>query len=195
MSASITLPPSGSIALCDDNLLLRPLQPDDAVALWHAAQDEAIALYTSIVWPFTLAAAHELIADAHGTWSAGTAARFAIIDTTVANSPLFAGTASLLHIYPERSDAEIGYWLSPVARGRGLARRAVALLTAWGFDVLGLQRLHLGVDPPNTPSHTVATANGYVACGEEMWRHPTDPTKDGIIVVYERLSELPSQVP
>jgi ribosomal-protein-alanine N-acetyltransferase len=171
------------------DLVLRPLRPDDAPALWVAGQDEDIGRYTSIVWPFTLAAAEQLIAAASADWIAGIAARFAIIHTPADQPALFAGTASLLHLFLDQSDAEVGYWLSPAARGRGLARRAVALLCAWAQGPLGLRRLHLLVDLDNTGSHAVALACGFRPTGHVPWSHPTDPSKDAICLAYERLAD------
>jgi RimJ/RimL family protein N-acetyltransferase len=174
--------------LRDGNLLLRPLVPDDAHELWIAGQSEDIGHYTSIEWPFTIEAARKLIADASIAWAEASAARFAVIDEGDIARPLFAGTASLLHIYPERLDAEIGYWTGREARGRGLARRSVGLLSQWAFDTLKLRRLHLGVDFDNEASHAVARVNGFSEAGEEMWHHPTDPSKDAVILMYERFA-------
>jgi ribosomal-protein-alanine N-acetyltransferase len=171
------------------DLLLRPLRSDDAPALWAAGQAEDIGRYTSVAWPFTLAAAEQLIATATADWAAGTAARFAIIYTPAEQPALFAGTASLLHIYPEQSDAEVGYWLGTAARGRGLARRAVALLCAWAQGALRLRRLHLLVDLDNAASHAVALACGFRPTGHVPWSHPTDASKDATCLAYERLPD------
>lgn len=171
------------------DLLLRPLGPDDAPALWAAGQAEDIGRYTSIAWPFTRAAAAELIAAANADWAAGRAARFAIVLAAPGAPDLFAGTASLLHFYPERGDAEVGYWLGEAARGRGLTRRAVALLCDWALGPLGLRRLHLLVDLDNAASHAVARACGFRPIGEQHWSHPTDPAKDAICLAYERLAD------
>ena len=44
------------------------------------------------------------------------------------------------------AEGEIGYLVAAEARGRGIAGRAVALLTRWGFDELGLERIELRID-------------------------------------------------
>lgn len=174
----------GQPVLRDGALLLRPLRDDDTPALWAAGQAEDIGRYTSIECPFTMEAAGRLIAAAAVDWWAGRAARFAIIADEGEPGEIFAGTASLLHIDAAGGAAEVGYWLGPAARGRGLARRAVALLSAWALGPLGLARLHLMVDLDNAPSHAVALAAGYRRAGEVYWRHPTDRAKDGPCLVY-----------
>lgn len=158
---------------------LRAFRPDDRDALHAAGQAEDIGRYTSIEWPFTREAADRLIADAIGGWRAGTAARFAIVPGDDAGAIL--GTASLLHIYPASSDAEIGYWLGTAGRGRGLAAAATAALADWALAGLGLARVHLLVDLDNEASRQVARRAGFTLAGEEMWRHPADPAKDGLV--------------
>lgn len=162
--------------------ILRPMRPADRHALHRAAQAEDIGRYTSIEWPFTPDAADRLILDAMAAWHAGTAARFAIADPGPGDEDDDAdilGTASLLHIFPERSDAEIGYWLGVAGRGRGLAQAATSALAAWAFGVVGLARVHLLVDLDNEASRAVARRAGFTLAGEEPWRHPSDPSKDG----------------
>ncbi|HEY8597956.1 MAG TPA: GNAT family N-acetyltransferase [Thermomicrobiales bacterium] len=175
-----------------DGFVLRPMALSDAPALRAAGQGDAIGRYTSLPWPFSLAAAEELIADAEVGWQAGTAARFAII-VERADEPALAGTASLLHLFPERADAEVGYWLAESARGRGLARRAVALLCDWALGPFGLRRLHLLVDLDNAGSHAVARSCGFLPIGEVPWQHPTDRSKDAICLAYERLGAVGSR--
>lgn len=175
-----------------DGFVLRPMLPSDAHALHAAGQGDDIGRYTSLPWPFTFAAAEALIADAEASWQTGTAARFAII-ADGAGAQKFVGTASLLHLFPAHADAEVGYWLAESARGRGLARRAVALLCDWALGSLGLRRLHLLVDLDNDGSHAVARSCGFVPIGEVLWQHPTDRSKDAICLAYERLGEVGSR--
>jgi len=165
----------------------------DAPALYAAGQGDDLGHYTSLPRPFTLGAAEELIAAAEAGWHAGTAARFAII-VEDSGEPELVGTASLLHLFPERADAEVGYWLAESARGRGLARRAVALLCAWALGPFGLRRLHLLVDLDNAGSHAVARSCGFLPLGEVPWQHPTDRSKDAVCLAYERLTSRQSAV-
>ena len=165
-------------------LRLRPLVAGDVGALWEAGQAEDLGRYTSIAWPFTRPAAELLIAEAESGWLAGTMARFALVALP---EDRLVGTVGLLHIYPEQRDAEVGYWLGMAGRGRGLARRAVALLCDWAFVRLGLGRLHLMVDLDNEASHAVALACGFAPVGEVFWEHPADPSKSAVCLRYERV--------
>lgn len=68
----------------------------------------------------------------------------------------------------DRGRAEIGFWLTPTARGRGLARVAVGLVTAWALDPSGLDRCTLWarVRPGAQRAGRVLQRAGYVRVGE-----------------------------
>ncbi len=55
----------------------------------------------------------------------------------------------------------VGYWLLPAARGRGLAARAVRLLSAWAIRDLGFRRLRLLAESSNERSQRVAERSGF----------------------------------
>lgn len=71
------------------------------------------------------------------------------------------GEVSLAGIDLINQRASVGYWLSPAGRGRGLASRAVRLLSSWAFDELGLARLELTCGPDNFGSQGVAERCGF----------------------------------
>jgi RimJ/RimL family protein N-acetyltransferase len=58
----------------------------------------------------------------------------------------------------------VGYWLLPDARGRGLATRAVRLISSWAVRDLGLD-LRLLTEPGNERSQRVAERTGFVRTG------------------------------
>jgi RimJ/RimL family protein N-acetyltransferase len=64
---------------------------------------------------------------------------------------------------PEVSEVndEVGYWLAAGARGRGVATRAVRLLTEWAGRELGVPTLWLQVMEGNERSVAVAERSGY----------------------------------
>ena len=55
----------------------------------------------------------------------------------------------------------LGYWLLPEARGRGLATRAVRLISAWALRELGTTSLALTADVANARSQAVAERSGF----------------------------------
>ena len=88
----------------------------------------------------------------------GSKEAFAIVDGAGA----FLGLALAPGIEREEAQAELGYVVAPQARGRGVATRALGLLTDWALDERGLERLTLLISAENEASRTVAARNGYV---------------------------------
>jgi ribosomal-protein-alanine N-acetyltransferase len=72
------------------------------------------------------------------------------------------------HVWVELAGSgrgEVGYWLLPEARGRGLATRSVRLISRWALRELGLARLSLFTEPSNERSQRVAERSGFVREG------------------------------
>ncbi len=57
--------------------------------------------------------------------------------------------------------AEIGMWLAPQVRGRGLASRALKLTSSWLLRSSGLERLQIVTEPDNEPMLATARAAGF----------------------------------
>jgi len=55
---------------------------------------------------------------------------------------------------------EVGCWLEPAGRGRGLITRAVRLMVDWALDVRGMYRIEWHCRPDNTASSAVARRLG-----------------------------------
>jgi RimJ/RimL family protein N-acetyltransferase len=60
---------------------------------------------------------------------------------------------------------EVGYWLHPDARGRGLATRATALMLDHVFATLGVQLVTAGAAADNTASRSVLERLGFRLIG------------------------------
>ncbi len=78
----------------------------------------------------------------------------------------FAGQTGLVgsigaHFARARAgECEIGYWVAPQARGRGVARRAIALLAAHVFATWGPRRIEILAHPDNVASRHAAKSAG-----------------------------------
>jgi RimJ/RimL family protein N-acetyltransferase len=72
--------------------------------------------------------------------------------------------ATLHHLDAERAIVEIGYWLFPSARGRGVATRIARLLAEHAF-VLGVLRVEAYVNVGNAASDRVPERAGYAREG------------------------------
>jgi len=61
--------------------------------------------------------------------------------------------------------AELGIWLAPQARGRGLAQRALRLACRWLFESCGIERAQIVTEPDNEPMRRAARGAGFVEEG------------------------------
>ena len=117
-------------------------------------------------------------------WAEGEAASFAICDTA---------QHCVGHVFVNLTTsrrAGIGYWLLPEARGKGLATRAVRLVSRWALSDLGLPRLGLFAEPSNVHSQRVAERAGFHREGVlRSWAEI-----DGRRVDYVAFSLLPADL-
>ena len=90
-------------------------------------------------------------------WQDGSRAGFAILST----GARFMGMAGIVDLDLDARQGEIGYIVTESARGRGVAGRALRLVTDWALDALGLLRVELLIDVDNPASIRVAERTGY----------------------------------
>ena len=112
----------------------------------------------------------------------GTREAFAIED----GDATFLGLALAVAIKREAAEAELGYTVTPSARGRGVATAAVSALTRWAFDEQQLERLTLLIEVANVASTRVAERCGYVLEGVRRNAY-VKPGLRGDTAVYARL--------
>ena len=143
--------------LQDDAVLLRPWTDDDAPAIAAICQDEEIQRWTGVPWPYGEKDAHDFLARAEQGRLRGEELQQALVDP--AEGTLLGSFG--LEVRPHDHVGEIGYYLAPEARGRGLATRALRLMTGWALRDLGLQRIEVLADPDNLASQAVAERVGF----------------------------------
>jgi RimJ/RimL family protein N-acetyltransferase/ADP-ribose pyrophosphatase YjhB (NUDIX family) len=139
---------------------LRPWKASDLPAIVAACQDPEIHRWTRVPVPYGEDDAREYLAATARGWMRGCDASFAIVDP---ESDALLGAVDLVLRGPQT--AEVGYWLCPSARGRGVMTGAVRALVDWGFATAGLERIQLQSEPENGPSLRVAERAGFVREG------------------------------
>ncbi len=149
-------PPNPPIS--DGVISLRPFRADDAPDIAAACQDPATQRWIPVIpVPYTEADARRFILMALQSWQDGTGYEFAIAD---AATERYIGSVGL-HLGPNPRRHAIGYMVAPEARGRGVATRAVRLVTRWAFESLAVERLALWTLPGNVASQAVAQKAGF----------------------------------
>ena len=134
----------------------------DVPELLELVGDEAIKEFTLVPTDAGESFVRSWIRGYEDGWRGGTRAGFVV---RAVGDGAFLGFASMFRLDLPAREAEIGYAIAPSARGRGVAGRALALLTRWGIDDLGLERLELRIAVTNPASERVAARGGYLQEG------------------------------
>ena len=170
--------------LADGPVELREWRAEDRDALVEMANDETIQRWTRVPVPYTDRDADEWFALTRTTRAAGHQAAFAVVD--VERGELL-GSIDLRVNPADPAIGELGYMVGPRARGRGVATHAVELLTRWGFESLGIERMEILVDPRNEASVKVAEAAGYAREGVLRGYRPSRNGGRLDLTMYARL--------
>jgi len=148
--------------LTDGTVRLRPWRDADVRDLVEACRDPEIPRWTVVPTPYSAADARAFVAGQNERLTRGEAAPFAVVG---AEGGDFLGSVEVTLLDRRSGRGEIGYWVAPWARRRGVALRAVSLVSAWALSDLDLERLELLVEPDNEPSQRVAEAAGFTREG------------------------------
>ncbi len=147
--------PISEPVLVDKALMLRPWHLDDVSAVFEICQDPAIQEFTTVPVPYT-----KEIAE---LWIRSSAQKYVERDKIslagVRNGEL-AMSISLHSIHEFDHVGEIGYWVSPQARGEGLAAHAVEMLTDFAFAI-GFRRITAITLPENLASQKTLLNAGF----------------------------------
>jgi RimJ/RimL family protein N-acetyltransferase len=157
MTGSLThglVPPEPPLA--DDLVALRLLRDADAPAIAEACNDPEIIRWIPVPVPYSLHDARSFIAFAADGWASRREATFGIVERATG-----ALVGTLSYRPGELGKGAVGYWLTPAARGRGFATRAVRLVTRWVFRDRFLTRLELMTLVGNDASGSVARRAGF----------------------------------
>ncbi|HEX5927208.1 MAG TPA: GNAT family N-acetyltransferase [Baekduia sp.] len=147
--------------LADDAIRLRAPSAADVPAIIEACQDPDIQHFTFVPVPYREDDARDWVGGAPARAAAGEGLSLVIAD--IDDHAQLLGTVGLLRPDWVQRTIEIGYWVAPWARGRGLAVRAVKLLAPWALRTLDLARIACDVDADNAASRQVAQRAGFVA--------------------------------
>lgn len=142
-------------------LRLRPWQETDIPQLVAACQDPDVVRWTSVREGFTEADGAEYVSSAAERWATGEGSRLALVEGTT-----LLGSFGIVN--REIGDVELGYWMAPAARGRGIATRALDALRAWTAAIDGVTGVILYIDARNAASTALARRAGFALNAEQV---------------------------
>jgi len=161
MTALDTAPTFLETTLTAGDLTLRPLTESDADDVAEACQDPETLRWLPIPRPYTLANAEWFI----GTFAPALRESGAGIVFAIQSAGRLAGVVDLKHVNWAYKVAEVGYWVAPWARGRGVASRATRALAEWAICDHGFERVELFAATGNIASQRAAEKAGFVREG------------------------------
>jgi len=160
-----------------------PLGPQHAEAMDALARDVDVDRFTRVPIPVPDGFGAVWVQRYVEGWADDSSRGFAI---EAGGSGEFLGFAALVALHLEEQQAEAGYLVKSEARGRGIATRALRMLTAWAFAEYPLERIELLIDAANTPSEVVAQRCGYTREGVLRWTY-LKPGMRSDTIVYSKL--------
>ncbi|MCP2262363.1 Protein N-acetyltransferase, RimJ/RimL family [Streptoalloteichus tenebrarius] len=150
----------GPQGLSDGEIRVRHLAEGDAEAYAAATEDPAVVRFAHLPRPsYTPELVRE---DIRTTIAEGLRnGMFAVLAIADATSDAYLGSIVLFDVDRAAASAEVGFLLTPTARGRGVAVRALDLVTTWCFDRLGLTELRARTEVANTASQRTLERAGF----------------------------------
>lgn len=147
------------VTLHTERLELSAPAVSDVDEIFAACQDPDIQRYTTVPSPYHREDAEGFIVKTERWWADGAEA------TWVMHHPDgLAGVVGLHRLGNSRGGGEIGFWMAPEFRGRGLLREAARAVIEWGFSErggLGLTRIEWRAVVGNVASARTAQALGF----------------------------------
>ena len=148
--------------LTDGVVLLREPVAADAPAIIAGATTPDVVRYTRVPSPYGPEDVESILRITREGWAASTDAVFVVCDSAEPGELLgLIGLHGVDLTGDPGGTAEVGYWLRAEGRGRGLMTRGVRLVSAWGFEQLGLAVITWYALAGNDASRRVAEAAGY----------------------------------
>lgn len=148
--------------LDDGLILLRPWRSTDVVKVAEAIRDPAIQRWSHLSYG-DIETLRRRVAEMPTEMAAGAAIRMLIVDAR--DDEALFGAIALFDINLKAHTAEVGYWLAASARGRGIASRALGLISNWAAQELALRRFLAKCDVGNEGSQRLLRRVGFTARG------------------------------
>jgi ribosomal-protein-alanine N-acetyltransferase len=127
------------------NLLLRPLEPEDAEVLHRVYQSEGVLRYFPNPTPPPLEKVHRFIVSQHAHWEKYGYGNWGVLPVGEREIIGWAG----LQYLPELHETEVGFLLDRPFWGKGYATQAAQASLKFGFDNFDLDHLIALVHPDN----------------------------------------------
>ncbi|MCM2677242.1 GNAT family N-acetyltransferase [Alkalicoccobacillus plakortidis] len=144
-----------------ERLFIRLPMPGDGKAVFEAQQASLKEMLPWIHWAHyqtTLEQTENGVRYAHEQYMRKKDLRLHLFDK---QTGVFVGSSGLHNINWSVPRMEIGYWMDTRHSGKGYMTEAVAGITGFAFQELGVHRLEIHCDPDNKQSRAIPEKLGY----------------------------------
>lgn len=176
-------------------LVVRCWDPADAPKLKEAIDSSLEHLRAWMPWahnePQTLEEKAALLRGFRGQFDKDEDFVYAIFDRE--ETRVLGGTG--LHTRIGEHAREIGYWIRADAEGNGYVTEAVAALTRVGFELEGLDRIEIRIEPENVRSRRIPERLGYAEEATLRGRIRNAQNEPRDVVVYSLFADTYPQSP
>ncbi len=155
MTAPIEFPVEG---IADESIRIRLRADSDTPLVIEACQDPDVLRWTRVPEPYGQRDAREWVSASNAQRARGEGLHLVIADV---ETDRFLGSIGIHRINRTEGRCDLGYFLAPWARGRGVMTGAVRMLSAWIFETLPVERIEITIEPGNARSRAVAERAGY----------------------------------
>jgi RimJ/RimL family protein N-acetyltransferase len=161
-----------------DRLVIRCYEPTDAPLLKDAVDSSIEHLLPWMPWaryePQTLAAKVDLLRDFRGQFDRDEKWIYGVFSRDESRQVGGSG----LHPRGGPDSLEIGYFIRADSIGQGYATELTAVLTRVGFEICGLGRVDLQIEPDNERSLAIPHKLGFTL--EGRLRRRLEPREEGL---------------
>ena len=163
-------------------LSLRPVEPEDALAMWEMESDPTQWIQNGMMAPFSLRNLREYALQYRADPFAEGQLRLMLVDKNVAEP---VGIVDLYDISAPNRTAWVGIYIRPAFRGNGLGKKALQMLEDYCRRLLNLRILAAKIASENAASQRLFAKAGYTECGRlRDWLVSADRSQD--ILIFQK---------
>lgn len=149
----------------DSELLLRPLEPDDAQVMYDlvVTHRQELGRFMHWVWQYDSVEDARFFIESfedEGMFDSG-------LPLAIAYKGEFVGTIGFHRGDIKNRRVEMGYWISPKVWRQGLMQKALTRMLDYAFGQMKTNRIELRIHPDNLPSRRLAEKLHFLAEGLE----------------------------
>lgn len=163
-------------------LSLRPVEPEDALAMWEMESDPTQWIQNGMMAPYSLRNLKEYALQYRADPFAEGQLRLMLVDKNVTEP---VGIVDLYDISAPNRTAWVGIYIRPAFRGNGIGRKALQMLEDYCRRLLNLRILAAKIASENAASQRLFAKAGYIECGRlRDWLVSADRSQD--ILIFQK---------